>query len=220
MSKITNIKAQQVFDSRGIPTIESEIYLDDGSKASAIVPSGASTGSHEAFELRDVENKKYLGKSVLKAIDKVNDEISKALIDFDAYDQKKIDNTLIELDGTKQKKRLGANAILSVSLASNKVAAVSKNIPVYKNIGNNKTLPLPLMNIINGGAHANNSLRIQEFMIRPDKAKNFKDAINICFLIIQKLKSLMINKNFSTTLGDEGGLRHRYQIMRKLLSLF
>ena len=126
MSKITNIKAQQVFDSRGIPTIESAIYLDDGSKASAIVPSGASTGSHEAFELRDIENKKYLGKSVLKAIDKVNDEISKALIDFDAYDQKKIDNTLIELDGTKQKKRLGANAILSVSLASNKVAAVSK----------------------------------------------------------------------------------------------
>ena len=205
MSKITNIKAQQVFDSRGIPTIESEIYLDDGSKASAIVPSGASTGSHEAFEWRDVENKKYLGKSVLKAIDKVNDEISKALIGFDAYDQKKIDNTLIELDGTKQKKRLGANAILSVSLASNKVAAVSKNIPLYRNIGNNKTLPLPLMNIINGGAHANNSLRIQEFMIRPDKAKNFKDAINICFLIIQKLKSLMVNKNFSTTLGDEGG---------------
>ena len=205
MSKITNIKAQQVFDSRGIPTIESEIYLDDGSKASAIVPSGASTGSHEAFELRDIENKKYLGKSVLKAIDKVNDEISKALVGFDAYDQKKIDNTLIELDGTKQKKRLGANAILSVSLASNKVAAVSKKIPLYRNIGNNKTLPLPLMNIINGGAHANNSLRIQEFMIRPDKAKNFKDAINICFLIIQKLKSLMINKNFSTTLGDEGG---------------
>ena len=205
MSKITNIKAQQVFDSRGIPTIESDIYLEDGSKASAIVPSGASTGTHEAFELRDVENKKFLGKSVLKAIDKVNDEISKALIDFDAYDQKKIDNTLIELDGTKQKKKLGANAILSVSLASNKVAAVSKNIPLYRNIGNNKTLPLPLMNIINGGAHANNSLRIQEFMIRPDKAKNFKDAINICFLIIQKLKSLMINKNFSTTLGDEGG---------------
>ena len=205
MSKITNIKAHQVFDSRGIPTIESEIYLDDGSIASAIVPSGASTGSHESFELRDIENKKYLGKSVLKAIDKVNNEISKALIGFDVYEQKKIDDTLIELDGTNQKKRLGANAILSVSLASSKVAAVSKKIPLYKNIGNNKTLPLPLMNIINGGAHANNSLRIQEFMIRPDKAKNFKDAINICFLIIQKLKSLMMDKNFSTTLGDEGG---------------
>ena len=205
MPKISKIKARQVFDSRGIPTIESEIHLDDGSKASAIVPSGASTGTHEAFELRDVENKNYLGKSVLKAIEKVNGEISKALIGFVVDDQKKIDKTLIELDGTKQKKRLGANAILSVSLASNKVAAVSKNIPLYQNIGNYKTLPLPLMNIINGGSHANNSLRIQEFMIRPNKAKNFKDAINICFLVIQKLKSLMSNKNLSTTLGDEGG---------------
>ena len=205
MPKISKIKARQVFDSRGIPTIESEIHLDDGSKASAIVPSGASTGTHEAFELRDVENKNYLGKSVLKAIEKVNGEISKALIGFVVDDQKKIDKTLIELDGTKQKKRLGANTILSVSLASNKVAAISKNIPLYKNISNNKTLPLPLMNIINGGAHANNSLRIQEFMIRPDKAKNFKEAINICFLVIQELKSLMINKNLPTTLGDEGG---------------
>jgi len=205
MPKISKIKARQVFDSRGIPTIESEIHLDDGNKASAVVPSGASTGTHEAFELRDVENKNYLGKSVLKAIEKVNGEISKALIGFVVDDQKKIDKTLIELDGTKQKKRLGANAILSVSLASNKVAAVSKNIPLYQNIGNYKTLPLPLMNIINGGSHANNSLRIQEFMIRPNKAKNFKDAINICFLVIQKLKSLMSNKNLSTTLGDEGG---------------
>ena len=205
MPKITNIKARQVFDSRGNPTIESEIHLDDGCKASAIVPSGASTGSHEAFELRDVENKKYLGKSVLKAIEKVNGEISKALIGFSAEDQKKIDKTLIELDGTKQKKRLGANAILSVSLASNKVAAVSKNIPLYKNIGNEKILPLPLMNVINGGSHADNSLRIQEFMIRPDKAKTFKEAINICFLVIQKLKSLINSKNFSTNLGDEGG---------------
>ena len=205
MPKITNIKAQQVFDSRGIPTIESQIHLEDGSKASAIVPSGASTGSHEAFELRDVENKRYLGKSVLKAIEKVNIEISKTLIGFDCDDQKKIDKTLIELDGTKQKKRLGANAILSVSLASSKAAAISKNIPLYRSIGSYKVLPLPLMNIINGGAHANNSLKIQEFMIRPDKAKNFKEAINICFLVIQKLKSLMIAKKLPTTLGDEGG---------------
>jgi len=205
MPKITNIKAQQVFDSRGIPTIESQIHLEDGSKASAIIPSGASTGSHEAFELRDVENKKYLGKSVLEAIEKVNIEISKTLIGFDSDDQKKIDKTLIELDGTKQKKRLGANAILSVSLASSKAAAISKNIPLYRSLGSYKTLPLPLMNIINGGAHANNSLRIQEFMIRPDKAKNFKEAINICFLVIQKLKSLMIAKKLPTTLGDEGG---------------
>ena len=205
MSKITNIKARQVFDSRGNPTIESEIYLDDGCKASAIVPSGASVGKHEVHELRDIENNKYLGKSVFKAVENVNGEISKALIGFAAEDQKKIDKTLIELDGTKQKKRLGANAILSVSLALNKAAAVSKNIPLYKNIGNEKTLPVPLMNIINGGSHANNSLRIQEFMIRPDKARTFKEAINICFLVIQKLKSLMSSKKLSTNLGDEGG---------------
>ena len=205
MSKITNIKARQVFDSRGIPTIESEVYSDDGSKGSAIVPSGASTGTHEAFELRDIENKKYLGKSVLRAMEKVNGEISKALIGLDVADQKKIDKILIDLDGTEKKKRLGANAILSVSLASNKAAAVSKKIPLYKNLGNQKTLPVPLMNIINGGAHANNSLRIQEFMIRPDKARSFKEAVNICFLVIQKLKSQLNNNNLSTTVGDEGG---------------
>ena len=205
MPKITNIKARQVFDSRGIPTIESEVYSDDGSKGSAIVPSGASTGTHEAFELRDIENKKYLGKSVLSAMEKVNGEISKALIGLDVEDQKKIDKILIDLDGTEQKKRLGANAILSVSLASNKAAAVSKKIPLYKNLGNQKTLPVPLMNIINGGAHANNSLRIQEFMIRPDKARSFKEAVNICFLVIQKLKSQLNNNNLSTTVGDEGG---------------
>ena len=205
MAKITNIKARQVFDSRGIPTVETEIFLDDNNRASAIVPSGASKGTYESFELRDVGDKKYLGKSVSKAIDKVEGEISKALKGFDVEDQEKIDKTLIELDGTEQKKRLGSNAILSVSLASNKAAAISKNIPLYTNIGNNKTLPLPLMNIINGGVHANNSLRIQEFMIRPDNAKNFKDAINICFLVIQKLKSIISSKNYSTTLGDEGG---------------
>ena len=180
-------------------------YSDDGSKGSAIVPSGASTGTHEAFELRDIENKKYLGKSVLRAMEKVNGEISKALIGLDVADQKKIDKILIDLDGTEQKKRLGANAILSVSLASNKAAAVSKKIPLYKNLGNQKTLPVPLMNIINGGAHANNSLRIQEFMIRPDKARSFKEALNICFLVIQKLKSQLNNNNLSTTVGDEGG---------------
>ena len=205
MSEITRIIARQVFDSRGNPTIESEIHLRDGCKASAIVPSGASIGTHESFELRDTENKKFLGKSVLKAIEKVNGEISKALIGFSVKDQEKIDKTLIELDGTKQKKRLGANSILSVSLASNKAAAVSKNIPLYKNIGNEKTLPLPLMNVINGGSHANNSLRIQEFMIRPDKAKTFKEAINMCFLVIQKLRFFISSEKLSTNLGDEGG---------------
>jgi len=205
MSKITNIKARQVFDSRGIPTIESEVFLDDGNVASAMVPSGASTGTHEAFELRDVENKKYLGKSVLQAIEKVNGEMAKALFGQSCEDQNNIDQILIDLDGTEQKKRLGANAILSVSLAANKASAISKNIPLYENIGDGKTLPLPLMNIINGGAHANNSLRIQEFMIRPDIAKDFKEAVNISFLVIQKLKSIINKKNLSTTVGDEGG---------------
>ena len=205
MPKITNIKSRQVFDSRGIPTIESEVFLDDGNVASAIVPSGASTGTYEAFELRDIDNKKYLGKSVLQAIENVNGEIAKALFGQSPEEQNNIDQILIDLDGTEQKKRLGANAILSVSLAVNKVSAISKNIPLYKNIGNEKTLPLPLMNIINGGAHANNSLRIQEFMIRPDKAKSFKEAVQICFLVIQKLKSLISNKNLPTTVGDEGG---------------
>ena len=205
MKKISNIKARQVFDSRGIPTIESEVFLDDGKSASAIVPSGASTGSYEAFELRDTDNKEYLGKSVLKAIEKVNGEIAKALLNQSPEEQKKIDKILIELDGTEQKKRLGANAILSVSIAVSKAAAISKNIPLYKNIGNEKTLPLPLMNVINGGVHANNSLRIQEFMIRPDNSKSFKEAINVCFLVIQKLKSIINNKNLTTTVGDEGG---------------
>ena len=205
MSKITNIKGRQVFDSRGNPTVEAEVHLDDGSHASAIAPSGVSTGTHEAFELRDLENKDYLGKSVFKALEKVNGEISKALIGFSSEDQKKIDETLIELDNTKQKKRLGANSTLSVSLAVSKAAAFSKKISLFKNLGDKQTLPLPLMNVINGGVHANNSLRIQEFMIRPDKAQTFKEAINICFLVIQKLKSLMSKKKLSTTVGDEGG---------------
>ena len=205
MSKITNIKARQVFDSRGIPTIESEVFLDDGKAASAIAPSGASTGTYEAFELRDSDSKKYLGKSVLKAIEKVNGEIAKALLNQSPGEQNKVDQILIDLDGTEKKKRLGANAILSVSLAVNKVNAISKNIPLYKNIGDEKTLPLPLMNIINGGAHANNSLKIQEFMIRPDNAKSFKEALHVCFLVIQKLKSILSNKGLPTTVGDEGG---------------
>ena len=205
MSKITKIKGRQVFDSRGNPTVEAEVHLDDGSQGSAIVPSGASTGTHEAFELRDLENKNYLGKSVFKAVEKVNGEISKALIGFSSEDQKKIDKTLIGLDSNKQKKRLGANATLSVSLAASKAAAVSKKISLFKNLGDKQTLPLPLMNVINGGAHANNSLRIQEFMIRPDKAQTFTEAINICFLVIQELKSLINKNQLSTTVGDEGG---------------
>tara|TARA_Y100001970_G_C14225383_1_gene855317 strand:- start:1404 stop:2657 length:1254 start_codon:yes stop_codon:yes gene_type:complete len=219
MPKITKIVSRQVFDSRGNPTIESEVHLDNDKNASAIVPSGASTGTYEAFELRDIENKKYLGKSVLKATEKVNTEISKQLKGINIEDQRKIDKTLIDLDGTEQKKRLGANAILSVSLAACKASALSQNIPLYKNLGSEKTLPLPLMNIINGGAHANNSLRIQEFMIRPDNAKSFKQALNICFLIIQKLKAILHKGKFSTSVGDEGGFAPALENNEKAIDL-
>ena len=207
MSKINSIKGRQVFDSRGNPTVEAEVSSDDGKKASAIVPSGASTGAHEAFELRDKENKKYLGKSVLKATENINGVIFKNLNKFNIFDQRKIDNTLINLDGTKQKSNLGANSILAVSIAVSKLAALSKNIPLYKYLGgaNNKQLPLPLMNIINGGIHANNNLKIQEFMIRPENPGTFTEAVRMCFLVIQNLKNLINKKNLSTTVGDEGG---------------
>jgi enolase len=207
MPKIIKIKGRQVFDSRGNPTVEAEVYSNDGNHASAIVPSGASTGTHEAFELRDLENKEFLGKSVLKSVENVNSIISKTLNNFDVFDQRKIDQTLIDLDGTKQKKKLGANSILAVSIAASKLAAISKKISLFKYLGGTTSnqLPLPLMNIINGGVHANNSLRIQEFMICPEKAKTFSDAVRICFLVIQNLKMILNKKNLSTTVGDEGG---------------
>ena len=203
MAKIKNIKGRQVFDSRGNPTVEAEIFLDDGLQASSIVPSGASTGTYEAFELRDKENKNYLGKSVFKAIENVNGPIAKSLKNTDINDQTKIDKILIELDGTEQKKKLGANAILAVSMASCKLAAIKKNVSLFKHLGNSKSnqLPIPLLNIINGGVHANNNLDIQEFMIRPDKAKSFSEAMRMSFLVIQNLKSILDNTN----VGDEGG---------------
>ena len=207
MPKINKIKGRQVFDSRGNPTVEAEIFTEDGHYASAIVPSGASVGTHEAFELRDKKNKNYLGKSVLIAVENINGIISKGINNFDIFDQRKIDKTLIDLDGTKQKNKLGANSILAVSIAVCKLAAICKNNSLFKYLGGvtSKQLPIPLMNIINGGAHANNSLRIQEFMIRPEKPETFSEAIRICFLVIQNLKTLINNKNLSTTVGDEGG---------------
>ena len=203
MAKIKKIKGRQVFDSRGNPTVEAEVFLKDGHFASAIVPSGASTGTYEAFELRDKNNKNYLGKSVLKAVENINGPIKKALNNIDINDQKKIDKTLIDLDGTEQKKKIGANAILAVSIASCKLAAIEKNTPLYKYLGNSKSyqLPIPLLNIINGGVHAKNNLDIQEFMIRPEKVKSFSEAIRRSFLVIQNLKGMVNNTN----VGDEGG---------------
>ena len=207
MAKIKKIKGRQVFDSRGYPTVEAEVYSNEGYCASAIVPSGASTGSYEAFELRDKENKKYLGKSVLKPVSYVNKVISKKLRNQNVHNQEKIDHILIKLDGTKQKSKIGANAILAISMAVKKLSAKIRKIPLYRNfiIKKNFKLPYPLMNIINGGAHANNGLRIQEFMIRPDKAKSFADGVRICFLVINNLRLLIKKMGHSTSVGDEGG---------------
>jgi enolase len=206
MNKILKIRARQVFDSRGNPTIEAEVYSKNLS-ASAICPSGASTGTYEAFEKRDKNNKKYLGKSVLNAVKLINKKISKKLRGLDIHNQVRIDTTLINLDGTRQKTNFGANAILAVSMASKKLSAKIKKIPLYKTflVKKNFKLPYPLMNIINGGVHANNGLRIQEFMIRPDKAKSFSEAMRICFVVINNLRELITKKKLSTSVGDEGG---------------
>ena len=206
MAKIKKIIGRQVFDSRGNPTVEAELISDIGSSL-AIVPSGASTGSHEAYELRDKENKDYLGKSVFKAIENINGPISKSLNNIDTEDQSKIDKILKDIDSTEQKKKLGANAILAVSIAAIKNAASERKVSLFKHIGGNSAnqLPIPLMNIINGGAHANNSLEIQEFMIRPDGANSFKECMRISYLVIQKLKKNLEKMNISTSVGDEGG---------------
>ncbi|MAK12533.1 MAG: phosphopyruvate hydratase [Candidatus Pelagibacter sp.] len=206
MSKISFIKSRQVFDSRGFPTIETDVVLSDGSIGSAIIPSGASTGSYEAYELRD-QNEKYLNKSVFKAIENVNIKINDSLKGIDCFDQTKIDNILIELDGTKNKSSIGANAILSVSIANCKAAAKSQKKEIYEYLSKTDIykLPYPLMNIINGGAHANNSLNIQEFMIRPDGANNFEECIQFAFLTIQNLKKILDQRKLNTSVGDEGG---------------
>ncbi len=206
MPVIKSTKARQVFDSRGFPTVEAEVILSDGSIGQSIVPSGASTGSYEAHELRD-KSSEYLKKGVLHAVKNINLEINKTIKNISVFDQRKIDMDLIKLDGTENKKRLGANAILAVSIAAAKAAALSKKVPLYKYLGAGKRnqLPFPMLNIINGGAHANNSLQIQEFMIRPDGAKSFKECLKMSFLVIQNLKEELKLKNFNTNLGDEGG---------------
>ncbi len=206
MSKILKVKARQVFDSRGNPTVEAEVFTKNIS-ASAICPSGASTGTYEAFEKRDKNNKRYLGKSVLSAINLINTKISKKLKGHNVHNQERVDALMINLDGTRQKTKLGANAILAVSMAVKKLSAKIRKLPLYKTflVKNNFRLPYPLMNIINGGAHANNGLRIQEFMIRPDRANSFTDAMRICFLVINNLKKIIKTKGLSTSVGDEGG---------------
>ncbi len=205
MAKIKRIKGRQVFDSRGNPTVEAEVFLENNISASAISPSGASTGAFEAHELRDQDQNKFLGKSVHNAVANINNKISEKLKGLESDDQKNIDKILLDLDGSENKSNLGANATLPVSLANSKCSALSNKKSLFKNLGNSFSLPVPLMNIINGGAHADNDLKIQEFMIRPDAAKNFMDAIEKCYVVIQNLKILLKSNNMLTNVGDEGG---------------
>ncbi len=207
MTKISRLHAREILDSRGFPTLEAEIHLTDGSCAIAAVPSGASTGSLEACELRDGDKSKFLGKGVLQAVENVNTKIAAKLIGFDATKQQEIDQMMIELDGTENKSSLGANSILAASLAVAKAAALSKKIPLFEYLGGTEAqiLPVPMMNIINGGKHADNKIDIQEFMIMPVGASSIKDSIRIGAEIFQHLKSLLKKDGHNTNVGDEGG---------------
>lgn len=217
MSKIKNIIAREILDSRGNPTVEVDVYLESGIMGRAAVPSGASTGMREALELRDKDNR-YLGKGVGKAVNNVNTIIKPALIGKDALNQKAIDAILIDLDGTENKSNLGANAILGVSMATMKAAANYKGEPVYKYIGNGKTLPRPMMNIMNGGAHADNNLDFQEFMIIPE-ANCIKERIRIGAEVFHTLKAILKSKGYTTAVGDEGGFAPNLKNTKEALDL-
>ena len=206
MSEIISVKSIQVLDSRGNPTVEAEVTLKDGTSGRASVPSGASTGSREAVELRDGNNEIYLGKGVLAAVENINSEIQTALIGHDIYDQSGIDQIMIDLDGTENKSRLGANAILAVSLACIKAAAASKKTDLFRYLSDGPySFPVPMMNIINGGEHANNNIDIQEFMILPVNFERFSDALRAGVEIFHSLKDVLDKKGMSTAVGDEGG---------------
>jgi len=207
MSWIEHVLAREILDSRGNPTVEAEVVLADGEIGRAAVPSGASTGENEAVELRDEDEKRYGGKGVLKAVHNVNEVIAPALEGLDALDQAEVDRALLELDGTKTKKRLGANALLAVSLATARAAALHLELPLYRYLGgpNSRTLPVPMMNIINGGAHADNNVDFQEFMIVPVGAPNFREALRIGAEVFHALKSVLKKKGYATSVGDEGG---------------
>ncbi|WP_424768557.1 phosphopyruvate hydratase [Paenibacillus sp. sgz302251] len=207
MSIIVDVYAREVLDSRGNPTVEVEVSLESGGKGRAIVPSGASTGAYEAVELRDGDKSRYLGKGVLKAVENVNTEIAPEIIGLDALDQVAIDRKMIELDGTPNKAKLGANAILAVSMAVARAAADALDVPLYTYLGgfNAKTLPVPMMNIINGGEHADNNIDVQEFMVLPVGAESFKEALRIGAEIFHNLKAVLHDKGLNTAVGDEGG---------------
>ena len=207
MSLIVDIYAREVLDSRGNPTVEVEVTTESGVIGTAIVPSGASTGVHEAVELRDGDKSRYLGKGTTKAVDNVNEITAEELLYFDVFDQVGIDNALIQLDGTENKGKLGANAILGVSMAVARAASIELGKPLYEYIGgtNAKTLPVPMMNILNGGEHADNNVDIQEFMVMPAGAKSFKEALRMGTEIFHNLKAVLKSKGYNTAVGDEGG---------------
>jgi enolase len=210
-TKITRVHARQVIDSRGNPTVEADVYVAGGARGRAAVPSGASTGEHEALEMRDADKAKYLGRGVLKAVANANTELAKAIVGLDAADQRGLDRRMIELDGTPTKARLGANAILAVSMAAARAAAASDNVPLYKYLAKYSTdssatlLPVPMMNILNGGAHADSSVDFQEFMVMPIGAPNFSEALRWGVEIFHALKSALKQRGYSTAVGDEGG---------------
>ena len=207
MSNIAAIHAREVLDSRGNPTVEAEVFLADGAMGRAIVPSGASTGEHEAVELRDGDNNRFLGKGVTKAVENVNGEIAEALANWDGFDQRGLDARMIELDGTNNKGRLGANAILAVSMAAARASSASLDIPLYRYLGGPgaNTLPTPMMNILNGGAHADNNVDFQEFMVMPVGAPTFSEALRWGVEVFHTLKGVLKKRGYNTAVGDEGG---------------
>src|SRR5687767_6269229 len=207
MSSIVDVVARETLDSRGNPTIEADVLLESGVMGRAAVPSGASTGSREAIELRDGDKSRYGGKGVLKAVENVNTEVSEAIVGLDASEQAFIDRTLIDLDGTDNKARLGANAILAVSMATAKAAAEECGLPLYRYFGGSGAMqmPVPMMNVVNGGAHANNNLDFQEFMIVPVGAQSFREALRCGAEVFASLKKIIDAKGMSTAVGDEGG---------------
>jgi len=213
MSFITDIIARQILDSRGNPTIEADVHTSDGAMGRAAVPSGASTGKHEAVELRDGDKKKYQGKGVLKAVSNVNDIIAEDLYGWDVTDQRGLDKAMADIDGTANKSKLGANAILAVSMAAAKAAALTVGLPLYRYIGgaNAKTLPVPMMNILNGGAHADNKIDFQEFMVMPTGAGSFSEGLRWGVEIFHTLKTVLKEKGYSTNVGDEGGFAPNIQ---------
>lgn len=213
MTQIINVHARQILDSRGNPTVEVDVITETGTLGRAAVPSGASTGAHEAVELRDGDKKMYLGKSVYKAVQNVNDILADTVIGMDVFEQNEIDRLMLKADGTPNKSKLGANAILAVSMAAAKAAAEESGMPLYRYVGgvNANTLPIPLMNILNGGAHADNAIDFQEFMIMPVHANTFSEALHMGTTVFHTLKSVLKKKGYSTNVGDEGGFAPNIQ---------